>query len=78
MKNSQVHIVVGSTLRLGLRGELETLENETFKNYEELSLRVDTLGCEVYNMSDFVDMCNNEELELNEVFITYVNLNDNY
>jgi hypothetical protein len=62
--------------RPDVREKAESIENFTFNNYEELQEVLKDYGFIGYDLSDFMDLCNNEEFEVDEYFISYVHINN--
>lgn len=53
------------------RKELESIENDKFNNLKDINTSVGT-QCSFYSMSEFMDMCNNQEFVENLWWIGYV------
>lgn len=60
----------------------ERIEDESFKDYDSLlkTLRKTEGGdfgfSYVFNLSEFMDACNNQEIDLEAYWVSYVNLTD--
>lgn len=57
----------------------ENIENEVFRNPETLLHKIKEKDCgwaAVFSLSDFMDACNNEEIDLNGVWISYAQVDE--
>lgn len=65
------------------RKTAETIENHTFSNFGELSSRISEItgvknsgsNVRLLELSDFMDMCNDEEFNPDTYWVSYVNIN---
>lgn len=57
----------------GARKELERIEGMIYPNVDALKLAVDK-HTQVYNLSDFMDSCNDQEINLKNVWIGYAHV----
>lgn len=70
----QTHVILLNVNHLDeiSRTDLEGIEGMTFNNNSELCNHLKSDKFKLYNMSDFVDLCNNEEFNVDDHFVTYI------
>lgn len=77
----KTHIVIISVDKNSARSICEEIENKNYSNYEalydELKEKINDISqFDVYTISEFMDMVNNQILDvLSEYFISYVQIN---
>lgn len=77
----KTHIVIISVDENSARSICEEIENKNYSNYEalynELKEKINDISqFDVYTISEFMDMVNNQILDvLSEYFISYVQIN---
>ncbi len=76
MKNN-TYIVLLPIQNGNCRTQLEGFENENFENKNYAIELINDYGCkdfEIYNLSDFMDLCNDELFEPNKFWLGYINI----
>ena len=58
------------------RRDLENIEDQSFKTLEDLQNELKTTNFEIYTLSEFMDLWNNEEVTPEQNWIGYVNLEE--
>lgn len=70
-------IVLSHTSYVG-RDEMEGFENTIFENknqfLETIGQSVNTDGIRLYTLTDFMDECNNEEIDISNYWFGYIQL----
>lgn len=54
------------------RADLENVEARNYMDQDVKKIILDIDNTQVFDMSDFMDACNNEEIDLNNYWLTYV------
>lgn len=73
----KTHIILASVANSEIeRVDLENIEELEFETLEDLQKTLKTTDFELYTLSDFVDLWNNEEVDPDEYWIGYVNLDE--
>jgi len=65
-------IIIGQ-LKSYCRSQLEAIDGDTFEN-EQMVFEAVGGHIGIYSLSDFVDLCNNEELNLDSVWLACVQI----
>ena len=62
----------------GDRKDLECIEGNVYASYDELREKVGFLAKEIniFPLTDFMDACNNQEVALDETWISYVHVQE--
>ncbi len=58
------------------RRDLENIEDQSFKTLEDLQNELKTTNFEIYTLSEFMDLWNNEEVTPEQNWIGYINLEE--
>jgi len=77
MKNHTYIILLDVANNPDGKRQLDGFENETFENKSKAIEYINEEGCndfEIYNLSDFMDLCNDELFEPNEFWLGYINI----
>ena len=56
------------------RRDVEDVEGKTFDTVDDVDKYFAPIRVNTYTISEFVDACNNEEIKLDDVWVTYINI----
>ena len=77
----KTYIVLADVNSFDRRNFAEDIEDKTFNTFDEFKNFIgderEINGCYnllYYNLSDFMDMCNDQEINLENYWVTYINI----
>ena len=56
------------------RRDVEDVEGKFFETADDVVKYFAPIRVKIYSMSEFVDACNNEEIDLNDIWMTYIHI----
>jgi hypothetical protein len=71
--NTKTMIVLTAVGPFDGRKQMELIENASF-TLDEAKKMSDDEFIQIYTLSDFIDACNNQEINLEEYWLSYINI----